>query len=323
MMRKIVFAPLLAPLRTPGCLLGWALALLVLTALPARSQVRVDIEFRRTLYMIYEPLICHVKITNMSGTTLNLEDTQRERWFSFQIQNVDGRPIPPRNSDYKNEPVTLESGKTLVRAINLTPLFPFEFGTYRVQASVFSAQLGRFFSSPQLNVEITEGRQIFEDSVGVPPGAGKGSARTFTLLTHRLPSSTMLYLRVRDKDAGIIYCTTPLGRFVTFGTPDVLFDSANHIHILQNAAPKIYLHSEVDLNGKVIKQEPMRVDKVKPVLTRKPDGSVVAVGGTIYDPKATPPEQQLPKLHDRPVPLPTPQGKPTPEEKRPENLLSR
>lgn len=297
-------------------------ALFLAGAATVSAQVQVDIKFRRTLYMVYEPMICTVTIKNMSGRTLDLTDTPRDKWFGFQIQSTDGRPVAPMNTDYKNEPMQIEPGKTLSRAVNLTPLFPFEFGTYRVQATVFSAQLGKYFSSPQLNVEITEGRKIYEETAGVPAGAGSGSSRTFTLLVHRLPSSTVLYLRVRDPEAGRIYCTTPLGRFVTYGSPDVMFDPTNNIHILQNAAPKIFLHSQVDINGKVIKQQAIQVEKVKPALTRKPDGTIVAVGGTPFDPNATPPEQQLPKLNDRPVPLPTPQGKATPEEKRPENLLS-
>lgn len=297
-------------------------ALSLLCAAPLRAQVKVDIEFRRTLYMMYEPLICTVVITNMSSRTLDLADSGRDKWFGIQVESVDGRPIPPTNSDYQNEPIQLEPGKKLVRRINLTPLFPFEFGTYRVQATIYSAQLRKFFSSPHLNVEITEGRKIFEETVGVPEG-GAGHSRTFTILVHRLPSSTVLYLRVQDREKGIIYATTPLGRFVTYGTPEVEFDLQNSIHVLQNAAPKTFLHSQVDINGKVIKQQAYQVDKVKPVLSRRPDGSVVTVGGTPFDPRATPPTQQLPKLHDRPVPLPTPQGKPTPEDKRPENLLSR
>lgn len=298
-------------------------ALFVMGAATASAQVQVDIRFKRTLYMMYEPLICTVTIKNMSGRTLDLADTPRDKWFGFQIESTDGRPVAPMNTGYQNEPVQIEAGKTLTRAINLTPLFPFEFGTYRVRAAIFSAQLGKYFSSPQLNVEITEGRKIFEETVGVPAGAGSGASRTFTLLVHRLPSSTMLYLRVQDRDAGRIFCTTPLGRFVTYGSPDVLFDAANNAHILHNAAPKVFLHSQVDVNGKVTNQQAIQVDKTKPYLARKPDGAIVAVGGTPFDPNATPPEQKLPKLNDRPVPLPTPQTKATPEDKRPENLLSR
>lgn len=303
-----------------------AAALMLMLAATASAQVKVDIGFRRTLYMMYEPLICTVTIQNMSSRTLDLTDTPRAKWFGIQVESVDGRPLPPITATYKNEPMQLEPGQKLTRPINLTPLFPFEFGTYRVQATIYVAQLEKYFSSPQLNVEITEGRKIYEETIGVPAGAGEGSSRTVSLLVHRLPNTTVLYVRVQDRDAGKIYCNSALGRFVSYGSPEVQFDSQNHIHILQNAAPKIFLHSEVDVNGKVVKQTAVQVNKTRPALSRKPDGSIVAIGGIPYDPKATPPSQQVPKLTDRPVALPTPQGKPAKsesEDKRPENLLSR
>jgi hypothetical protein len=303
-----------------------AAALLLMLAATASAQVKVDISFRRTLYMMYEPLVCTVTIQNMDSRPLELADTPRDKWFTVQVETVDGRPLPPINTSYKNEPMTLQPGQKLTRPINLTPLFPFEFGTYRVQAAVYSSQLKKYFSSPQLNVEITEGRKIYEETVGVPAGEGEGAARTFTLLVHRLPNTTVLYVRVQDRDAGRIYCNSPLGRFLSYGSPEVQFDAQNHIHILQNAAPKIFLHSELDINGKVLNQTAIQVNKAKPVLSRKPDGTIVTLGGTPYDPKATPPSQQVPKLTDRPIPLPTPQGKvpkQEPEDKRPENLLSR
>ena len=304
--------------------LALALLLILTLAASANAQVQVDVALKRSLYMVYEPLICNVTITNLSGGTLTLEDTPREKWFGFQIETVDGRPLPPINPSYHNQPVEIEPGQRLARSINITPLYPLsEFGTYRVRAAVYVSQLGRYFVSPQLNVEITEGRRLWQLTVGVPEGVGEGRTRTFTVLAHRLPRTTMLYLRVEDKEAGIIYCTSQLGRFITFASPDIEVDGANQIHILQNTAPKAFLYSHFDVNGKVIKQEAYQSYDSKPYLVRKPDASVAVVGGVPYDPKATPPEQQLPKLSDRPVPLPTPQIKAKPEEKRPENLLSR
>jgi hypothetical protein len=296
---------------------------LLVLVVSSNAQVQVDVALKRSLYMVYEPLICNVTITNLSGGTLTLEDTPREKWFGFQIETVDGRPLPPVNPDYRNQPIEIEAGQTLTRSINLTPLYPLsEFGTYRLRATVYSSQIGKYFISPQLNVEITEGRQLWQQTVGVPAGLGQGRARTFTILAHRLPRTTMLYLRVEDKEAGIIYCTTQLGRFITFASPDIEIDGGNQIHILQNTAPKAFLYSHFDVNGKVIKQQAYQAYDSKPYLVRKPDASVAVVGGVPYDPKAPPPEQQLPKLSDRPVPLPTPQ-KGKPEDKRPENLLSR
>ena len=303
---------------------GLVLLLGLVVLVPATAQVQVDVALKRSLYMVYEPLICNVTITNLSGGTLTLEDTPREKWFGFQIETVDGRPLPPINPHYQNQTVEIEAGQRLTRSINITPLYPLsEFGTYRVRAAVYVSQLGKYFVSPQLNIEITEGRQLWQQTVGVPEGLGQGRARTFTILAHRLPRTTMLYLRVEDKEAGVIYCTTQVGRFITFASPDIELDGGNQIHILQNTAPKAFLYSHFDVNGKVLKQQAYQAYDARPYLVRKPDASVAVVGGVPYDPKAPPPEQQLPKLSDRPIPLPTPQVKAKPEDKRPENLLSR
>jgi len=299
--------------------------LLALAALASASaQVQVDISFKRTLYLRYEPLICTVSITNNSGRALELADTPRNKWFGFEIESGDNRPLPPVDVSYRNEPVQIEAGQKLTRSVNLTPLFPMsEFGTYRVRAAVYSSQLEKYFSSEALNVEITEGRDVWHETVGVPPGAGQGNTRVFTLLSHRLPQTTVLYLRVEDREAGVVYCTLPLGRFVAFGNPEVQFDTKNNINVLQNTAPKNFLHSVFDINGKLVKQQAYNAPNAKPILVRQTDGTFAVAGGVPYDPKATPPEKLLPKLSDRPVALPTPQGKATPEDKRPESLLSR
>ncbi|CAN5417300.1 hypothetical protein BH09VER1_BH09VER1_29220 [soil metagenome] len=307
----------------------WAILLPVLVlalaglATVAHAQIQVDVSFQRTLYIRYEPLLCTVSITNLSGRTLDLTDTDKEKWFSFQIQTADGRPLPPVDSGYKNEPMTIQPGQKLSRKINLTPLYPLgEYGLYRVQASIYSDQLKGYFNSPKLSVEITEGRKLWEQTVGLPVGAGAGNSRTLSILAHRLPKTTMLYIRVEDKESGIMYCTTQLGRYITFSSPDVMLDSANHVHILQNAAPKAYLYSHVDLNGQVIKQQAYQQGETRPELIKNADGTVAVKGGTAYDLNATPVEQTIPKMSDRPVPLPGPGTAPTPEDKRPENLLS-
>jgi hypothetical protein len=289
----------------------------------ARAQVVVDIFFKRSLYMRYEPIMCAVTITNQSGRALDLSDTLRNKWFGFQIETTDGRPLPPVNPDYHNEPMRIEAGQKLTRVINLAPIYPLsEFGTYRVRAAVFSPEIGRYFISPKFNIEITEGRTLWQQSVGVPPGAGEGTTRTYTLLAHRLPNHTMLYLRVEDRDAGIVFCTTQIGRFISFGKPDVEIDAASQIHILQNSAPKTYLYSHFDVNGKILKQQGYQVFNTRPYLIKK-DNLIAVIGGVPFNANEKAPEQKMPKMSDRPVPLPTPQMKATPEDKRPENLLSR
>jgi len=315
---------------TPGGPLRFLLAMVACLAaflVEARAQVQVDISFSRTLYMIYEPIICTVSIRNLTGAELVLSDSPGHKWFGFQVERSDGRPLPPINDSYANEPIQIAAGQTVRRSVNLTPLYPMgEFGSYRIRAAVYVPQFKRYFGSPNLNIELTDGRVIWQQTVGVPPSSGlAGKARSYSLLTHRLSASTMLYLRVEDKDRGIIYCTTQLGRFLSFGAPSVMLDAANQIHILHNLAPKEFLYSHFNLDGKVQKQQAYQDWGSRPALAPTADGGVGVVGGTPYDPKATPPEKQLPGLGDRPVPVPEPEATPTPrqQETRPENLLSR
>lgn len=307
---------------------GIAVVVLLLAGVAAsHAQVQVDISLRRNLYMVYEPLICTVTITNLSGKDLHLADSPRHKWFSLQVKSKGDRPLTPAGGGYANEPVTIPAGQKLRRSLNVTPAFPInEFGAYRIRAVVYVPEFENYFASPPLTFEITEGRELWSQTVGVPPDAGlEGKRRKYTLLSHRLPNSTMLYVRVEDPDRGIVYCTTQLGRFLSYGNPDVLIDRNNHIHILQNLSPKEFLYSEFNLDGKVQRQQAYQDWGNRPVLARNTDGAVTILGGTPFDPKATPPEQMLPGLGEKPVPLPGPNATPTPpkDEVRPENLLSR
>jgi hypothetical protein len=306
--------------------LGLALAILSSSVLAQQGQVKVDISLRRTLYMIYEPLICVVSITNLTGAELVLEDTPEHKWFGFQVETLDGRPLPPLQASYRNEPLSIAAGQTVKRSVNLTPLFPLsEFGAYRIRAAIFVAHLNKYFSSLPLSLEITEGRVLWEQTVGVPPNSdARGSSRLYQLLVHRLPSTTMLYLRVQDKEDGVVYCTTQLGRFVAFGKPIVIIDPTNEIHIFHNLAPKEFLYSHFDINGRVMHQQAYQQwGQKRPTMVRTTSGQIQVIDGSPYDPKATPPEKKLPGLSERPVPLPKPPKEGTPSSPdKPESLLS-
>jgi len=315
----------------PGHRFVFLFALLLLAsplaALTANAQVQVDISMKRNLYIAYEPILATVTITNLSGNELTLADSGHNKWFGLQLETLDGRPLPPVNGEYTNAPVELGPQQKISRTVNLAPLFPVsEFGGYRLKANVYSQANNRFFASPSLNFEVTDGQVLWQKAVGVPDGSpGAGTTRIITLLSHRLSQSTQLYIRIEDKQAGIVYCTHQLGRFLTFGNPNVLLDTQNRIHILQNAAPKSFVYSKIGLSGEVMERKAYNEFSSRPELRRGSDGSVLVVGGKAFDPKAPMPEQSLPSMHDRPVPLPGPKPKstPTPEDKRPENLLSR
>ena len=290
-----------------GLVLVAGLLLLAGAAEQAAAQVRVDIAFKRKLYVMYEPLIATVTINNLSGRPLLLENSDHHRWFGFNIESADGRIIPPIIPDYALAPAAVGPGEKLTRSVNLTPLFPLhEFGLYRVKATVYVAAFGRYFSSPPLAVEITDGRPIWQEVVGVPGTGGEPDLRTITLLSHKLSRSTRLYVRIENRERGRVYATHQLGQFLTFGRPEILLDVDNQIHILQNTMPKQFLYTHLGLSGEVLAQQAFREAGSRPRLVKEAGGTVKVTGGRAF----TAGEDELQdeattdKVGDRPVPLP-------------------
>lgn len=293
-----------------------AVAILLQTR-QALCQITVDLSIKRTIYIAYEPLLATVRITNLTGNRLLLADVEGKRWFGFQIQTLDGRPIPPIDPNYEIDPIQVGPGESITRTVNLTQLYPIsDFGSYRVRASVHAPELSGYFSSPPLTVEITEGRLLWQQTVGVPGPAGtENGTRTISLLSHRLSERTDLYLRIEDKTSGIIYCTHRLGDFISYGKPEIQLDAGNTIHVLQNNIPREFIYSKVGLDGKILDRVTLSAPKDRPRLVRTQEGTVSVVGGFPFDPRATPTPGLIPKLSERPVPMPTPEQAATPAAK--------
>lgn len=291
----------------PAWLVLFGLLVLCLLAEHAAAQVRVDVSVRRKLYVLYEPLVAVVTINNLSGRPLLLEDSDHHRWFGFNIEGDDGRIVSPVHPDYSLAPAAVGPGEKLTRAVNLTPLFPMhEFGLYRIKATVYVEAFGRYFSSPPMAVEITDGRPIWQEVVGVPGADGKPELRTITLLSHKLSRSTRLYVRIEDRERGRVYATHSLGQFLTFGRPEVLLDADNQIHILQNTLPKQFLYTHLSLDGEVLAQQAYMEAGTRPRLGKQSGGSVAVAGGRPFTPGAQQEEGAPPadRVGDRPVPLP-------------------
>lgn len=283
-----------------------------------RAQVTVELSIKRSIYIAYEPLLATVRINNLTGNRLLLADVDGKKWFGFQIESLEGRPVPPTDPNYEIAPIQINPGESIVRTVNLTQLYPMsDFGSYRVRATVYAAELSDYFSSPPLTVEITDGRLLWQQTVGVPgPSGVENGTRTISLLSHRLSERTDLYLRIEDKTSGIIYCTHRLGDFISYGKPDIQLDASNTVHVLQNNIPREFIYSKVGLDGKILERLTYSAPKERPHLVRTPDGTVVVAGGIPYDPHATPTPGVIPKLSDRPVGLPTPDLEPTPVSKK-------
>jgi hypothetical protein len=198
------------------------------------------------------------------------------------------------------------AGQKVTHQINLTPLYPVhDFGTYHVRTNVYFADLGKFFYSPTRVFEVTDARPIWEQTVGIPDGvAAPGKERTYSLLTNRFPDHTSLYVRVQDKDSGIVYATYSLGRSIVFEEPQTEIDHANQLHVLHCSGPRAWAYSRVGLNGELLAHSSFMETKTRPRLVRATNGDVAVRGGTLESPAAQSSRGTAPKLSARPPELP-------------------
>src|SRR6059058_569017 len=281
--------------------LRWTLVCFCLAAGPAFAQIQVELKFPRLQYIAYEPVVANVVITNLAGWDVDLRDVDGQSWFGFEVTGNEGRSIAPI-SNAETEPLNIAAGKRVTRKINLSPLFAVhDFGTYRVRAHIYFGDLNKFFYSQTKVFEVTDARPIWQKTVGVPEGeSAAGNVRTYSLMTNRFPDHTSLYVRVEDKDSGIVYATYSLGRAIAFEEPQAEIDHANQLHVLHCSAPRAWAYSRVGLNGELLAHSSFMETKTRPRLVRAANGDVAVRGGTIESPAAQSSRGTAPKLSARP-----------------------
>ena len=249
------------------------------TVLPARGQVAVGIEIKRRLHLRYEPVIATVRIQNLSGRDLMLHD-DGQQWFGFDVTCVDANlVVAPRNPDYKLDPLELKIGETVKRTVNLTQLYGIaELGMHKIKATIFVQQLNQMFTSKPELIDISEGKTIFQQSVGVPDTLLNAGQSHVVKLIEFQDDKRYLYVRVEDADQSHIFCTRRLGHMIDGTTPQTQFDTTNNLYILHLVAPKTYLLTNIGVNGEFLGQYTCDAPKIKPYLRRIADGSIQLVG---------------------------------------------
>jgi hypothetical protein len=289
--RMMRLAPLLGCL--PLCVSG------------VQAQIQVDLKLPRLQYIAYEPVVATIGITNLAGRDVDLRDGDGQAWFGFEITGQEGQTIGPLKSDTGQPPLKIEAGKRVTQKINLTPLYPVhDFGTYHLRAHIYFADLNRFFYSQTKVFEVTDARRVWQKTVGMPEGnSGPGDVRTYTLLSNRFPDHTSIYVRVENRDTGIVYATYSLGRILASDEPQAEVDRANQLHVLHCAAPRTWAYSRVGLNGELLSHSSFLETKVRPRLFHAVDGMVTVRGGMLETPAARS-TGTTPKLSERPPTAP-------------------
>src|SRR5438477_4756615 len=278
-----------------------ALLALCFVASSASAQIQVELKLPRLQYIAYEPVVANLTITNRAGREVDLRSTGGQPWFSFEVNGNENQSIAPVSTAV-TEPLHITAGKRVTRKINLTPLFGVhDFGTYRVRAHIYFADLNKFFYSQTKVFEITDARPIWQKTVGVPQQEGTaGNIRTYSLMTNRFPDHTSLYVGVEDKDSGVVYATYSLGQVIAFDQPQTEFDRSNQLHVLYCAAPRNWSYARVGLNCDLLSRSSYAAARTRPRLVHSEDGVVKISGGMMDTPVTQATRDTAPKLSARP-----------------------
>jgi hypothetical protein len=271
----------------------------------AEAQVQVDLKFKRLQYIAHEPVVATVAITNLAGRDIELHDADGQSWLGFEITDNEEQPIAPLNAANRELPLRIQAGQRVTRQIDLTPLYPvYEYGAYHVRTNIYFADLGKFFYSGTRVFEVTDARPIWQQTVGVPGAGASGEVRTYSLMTNRFPDHTSLYVRVQDKDTGVVYATYSLGRTIDLEQPQAEIDRANRLHVLHCTAPRAWSYARVGLNGELLEHSSFMETKTRPRLVHSGGGEVAVRGGMIEAPTQNS-GRKAPKLSARPPGAPT------------------
>src|SRR5713101_201699 len=293
-------------MRWPKLWRGLLYACVFLFAAAAEGQIQVDLKFKRMQYIAYEPVVATLAITNLAGRDIELHDANGQSWLGFEVTGYEDQPVTLLSTENAQPPLKIEAGQRVTRQIDLASLYPVhDFGAYHLRTHVYFADLAKFFYSGTRVFEVTDARPIWQQTVGIPTGVpASGEVRTYSLLTNRFPDHTSLYVRVQDKDTGIVYATYSLGRTISFEQPQAEIDRANQLHVLHCAAPRAWSYARIGLNGELLTHSSFMETRTRPHLVHSGGGEIAVHGGMVEAPTQSS-GSKAPKLSARPPGAPT------------------
>ena len=265
-------------------------AAIALLPVAAQAQLRVSLAFKYDTFMLYEPVRAEVTVKNVSGTSFVLGGPGGQSWLSFNITNGDGSNVAPFNSGRINiESRVMKAGEELVQPVILNRGFSLSRrGNYVARAQVYFPPLQRYLSTPVKRFNVDDGRVFWERTFKVPESKG-GGFRKYQLLSYSQYDKSRIYLRLREEGIDRVLTTYSLGRAIIHKQPQVTTDAENHLHVLYMGAPKMYVHAEVGIDGKVLDRSVYKDPENNPPRLIQSNTDVVRVSGGVWrDPDAPP-----------------------------------
>lgn len=260
------------------------------------GQLNVDLQLTRRQFIVHESVPLAVRMTNRAGKELFLHGDGRRPWLSIQVSDQRGNPVIPY------QPLSFQAakvpvGRSVAKQIDLNSLFPLKsLGKYTVYTVVI-LPTGETFRSDRKTFDITKGRTIYEQRVGL----GK-NARDYRLITFAPNRTSFLYFQAELVEGRQVVLTYPIGEILRNRAPEATVDKSGRLNVLYLGAPDRHIHVLIDSRGKVVKRTIYRSGAGgSPRLVAFANGEVQVAGGIVFDPEAQKAQRaRIRKISERP-----------------------
>ena len=293
--------------------LGLWPVLLAAALSPASAQVTVELLQEQEQFLPAESLPVAVRITNRSGQSLRLGQT--EDWLTFSIEARDNQVVPKTGEVPVAGEFVLESSRVVTLRVDLAPYFRLSRpGRYSINATMQLKDWNQNIRSQPKGFDIIQGAKLWEQEVGVPDSVSGTNAtpevRKFVLQqANYLKSQLRLYVRLTDASGARTFRVFPIGPMVSFGRPEPQVDKFSNMHLLYQSGPHSYTYTVINPNGEIIARRTYDYVDKRPRLAPDAEGKVLVTGGVR---RATPSDIPPSKAED--AAANTPKPKPSPGE---------
>lgn len=265
------------------------------------AQLSTSLRLSKKQYVAGEPVLAVVTVTNHAGRPLTFASDGRTQWLTFIVKDSQGETVTSKETIFGK--MTIKAGESLAREVDLSQHFQLsEPGNYSATAVVrMPGDVGEGSSTNREVFNQTPGTPYWTQKVGIP--GRPGQIREYRLLSFNGENRAQLYVQVMDNTTGQNVRTFQLGDVLTLRKPLATVDRQQRMHVMFLATPTMWVHCQVDLNGKLIgRQIHQRAAQGDPQLLTFADGSV-RVGNSIpYDQKAAAEAKaKIRKASDRPA----------------------
>ncbi len=270
------------------------------------AQINVSLHLPRTSFLLNEPTVATLTISNLAGQDLLFEDSPDfGPWCRLELKALRGDFVSPRREEISFPPLIVPSGKTISRTINVSDFFFLDHpGQYKIRVGVFFAPTrAEFYTQSTFNAD--PGRMEWAQTVGIPEaGNNGGKFRTFSLVTHQRPEGIFLYAKLEGKEEGIRFSPFFLGRLLSAMKPQPQFDASNNLYVFHASSDSTYVLSQIDVDTGKFGQalyRPSTPRAGRPAMSKDAKGHLVISGGIrVHEEELTPKSTSRSLLSERP-----------------------